>query len=266
MPFFDSHCHFDFARFDEDRMQVWQRALALGVKGLLIPGVEPAQWPVAHKLSHELPDCYFAVGIHPWWIGKLATDPLALQFYAFQMSRLMDEERISGRMRCVAIGETGLDKNIATPMAQQRDLLDWHIELANQFQRPLIVHSVKAHNELIAQCKKRKPLYGGVVHGFSGSYETAMQYINMGFYIGAGGTISYARAQKTRTAFARIPLEFVLLETDAPDMPLNGQQGQRNSPENIPRIAQFLAGLRGETVETIATVVWENNRRLFGVA
>lgn len=265
MPFFDSHCHFDFAEFDADRLPLWQRANALGVSGLLVPGTEPAQWPAAQALSHELPGCYYALGIHPWWISKIATDPLALQFYAYQMSLLVDEDKAGNQPRCIAIGEAGLDKNIDSPIEQQLDLLDWHIDLANQFHLPLIVHSVKNHNELIAHCKKHPPLNGGVVHAFSGSYETAMQLIDLGFYLGVGGTISYERAQKTRATFARVPLEWVLLETDAPDMPLCGEQGQRNSPENLPRIAQLLAELRSETLETITASAWENTRRLFSL-
>jgi len=265
MPFFDSHCHFDFAEFDADRLPLWQRANALGVSGLLVPGTEPAQWPAAQALSHELPGCYYALGIHPWWISKIATDPLALQFYAYQMSLLVDEDKAGNQPRCIAIGEAGLDKNIDSPIEQQLDLLEWHIDLANQFHLPLIVHSVKTHNELIAHCKKHPPLNGGVVHAFSGSYETAMQLIDLGFYLGVGGTISYERAQKTRATFARVPLEWVLLETDAPDMPLCGEQGQRNSPENLPRIAQLLAELRSETLETITASAWENTRRLFSL-
>lgn len=265
MPFFDSHCHFDFTEFDADRMQLWRQAMTLGVQGLLIPGVGPVQWPAAQALSRQLSGCYFALGIHPWWIDKTATDPLALQFYAYQMSLLLDEDKANEQPRCIAIGEAGLDKNIDVPISRQLDLLDWHIDLANQFHLPLIVHSVKTHNELIAHCKKNPPLYGGVVHAFSGSYETAMQLISLGFYLGAGGTISYGRAQKTRSTFARVPLESVLLETDAPDMPLSGEQGQRNSPENLPRIAQLFAELRNESPETITAVVWENNRRLFGI-
>ncbi len=265
MPFFDSHCHFDFAEFDADRLPLWRRANALGVSGLLVPGTEPAQWSAAQALSHELPGCYYALGIHPWWISKIATDPLALQFYAYQMSLLVDEDKAGNQPRCIAIGEAGLDKNIDSPIEQQLDLLDWHIDLANQFHLPLIVHSVKTHNELIAHCKKHPPLNGGVVHAFSGSYETAMQLIDLGFYLGVGGTISYERAQKTRATFARVPLEWVLLETDAPDMPLCGEQGQRNSPENLPRIAQLLAELRSETLETITASVWENTRRLFSL-
>jgi TatD DNase family protein len=265
MPFFDSHCHFDFNDFDKDRSLVWQKAMASGVNGLVIPGVEPAQWPKARALSRELSGCYYALGIHPWWIGKVPMDSASLGRYAEQISQTLREDKASNQARCVAIGEAGLDKTIETPIEQQLDVFKWHIDLANQFKLPLIIHSVRTHNELIAHCKKHPPLHGGVVHAFNGSYETAMQLIGLGFYLGVGGTISYERAHKTRTTFARVPLESVLLESDAPDMPLCGEQGQRNTPENIPRIAQLFAGLRAESSETIIAGLWENNRRLFGV-
>jgi len=156
-----------------------------------------------------------------------------------------------------------MDKMIATPMALQQQLLTLHIDIANQLHKPLIIHCVRVHNELIAQLKKSKIHSGGVIHAFTGSYETARQFVDMGFYLGVGGSITYERAQKTRTALTKIPLEYLLLETDAPDMPLQGQQGQRNSPENIPRIAQVLAELRGVSCAEIAAATWANTQALF---
>lgn len=264
MRFFDSHCHFDFPDFDSDRAQVFQNLNSLGVAGLLVPGVAPSQWPRAQALSRQLPGCYFAVGIHPWWIEQIATDTPALDAYARQIRDIIAGENATGESRCLAIGEAGLDKTIATPMEQQLALLGWHIDLANDLELPIIVHSVRTHNELIAHCKRHRPVRGGVVHAFNGSYETAMQLIDLGFYLGAGGAISYPRANKTRTAFTRVPLDAVLIESDAPDMPLRGHQGQRNSPENIPLIAQVLAELRGEDVAVLASRLWQNQCDLWG--
>jgi TatD DNase family protein len=152
---------------------------------------------------------------------------------------------------------------IATPLELQQQLLAIHIEVANQLRKPLIIHCVRAHNELIALLKKNKAEVGGVIHAFSGSYEVAQQYVELGFYLGIGGTITYERAQKTRAAAAKIALEFLVLETDAPDMPLQGKQGQRNSPENIPQIARVLADLRGVTVDEIAAATNHNAMQLF---
>lgn len=264
MRFFDSHCHFDFPEFDPDRMQVWQGLGSLGVAGLLVPGVAPSQWPGAQALSHQLSGCYFALGIHPWWIDQIATDTAALDTYARQIHTIITKENTSDQSRCLAIGEAGLDKTIGTPLEQQLALLGWHIDLANDLDLPLIVHSVRTHNELISHCKRHRPVRGGVVHAFNGSYETAMQLIDLGFYLGAGGAISYPHANKTRTAFTRVPLGAVLIESDAPDMPLHGRQGQRNSPEHIPTIARILAELRGEDPEVLAAQLWQNHCHLFG--
>lgn len=265
MKFFDSHCHFDFAEFDKDRDLVWQQTLAAEVGGLIIPGVEPAQWYKARDLGRELNACYFALGIHPWWIEKIATDTEALENYTQQMAKILEEDNAAEKSSCLAIGETGLDKMIDTSMDQQLALLSWHIDRANEFELPIIIHSVRTHNELIAHLRKHKPRHGGVIHAFNGSYETAMQFIDMGFYLGMGGTISYERAHKTRRTFARIPLESILLESDAPDMPLCGHQGERNSPANLPQIARLFAELRDEDSATIEKTLLDNTRCLFGV-
>ncbi len=265
MNFFDSHCHFDFSAFDADRYAVWQKMRAVGIKGLVIPGVEPAQWFKAQSLCRELDDCYFALGIHPWWIEKITTGMAARSDYVQQMSVILEEDQNSADRRCVAVGETGLDKMISTPLAEQLDLFAWHVDRANEFDLPLIIHSVRTHNELIAHLRKHKPVRGGVIHAFNGSYETAMQFIDMGFYLGVGGTISYERAQKTRSTFARVPLESLLLESDAPDMPLCGHQGERNSPAQLPAIAQLLAELRDEDPALIFRTIRENTHRCFGI-
>lgn len=263
MRFFDSHCHFDFPEFDPDRSGVWQAALAEGVGALVMPGVYPAQWERLVQMSSATRGLYLAFGIHPCWINQVMVDPVSLAAYEAQVASLVDALPASERHRFVALGECGLDKTIDLPLQQQLDVFAWHITLANQWRKPLIVHSLKTHNELIAFCKKNKPAYGGVVHAFSGSYETAMQLIDLGFYLGIGGTITYERAQKTRATVARIPNEFMVLETDGPDMPLSGQQGQRNEPKNIARVAQVLAVLRDEEPEILAAQLWENTCTLF---
>lgn len=263
VEFFDSHCHFDFPEFDADRMDVWRAAQTLGVTGLVMPGVYPGQWERVIRMSEAVPGFYWALGIHPCWIHQVAVDADSLRRHAEQIDGYLIALSESGRDKFVAVGECGLDKTIATPLTQQLELLKWHIDVANRLCKPLIVHSLKTHNELISLCKKHKPRYGGVVHAFSGSYETAMQLIDTGFCLGAGGVITYERAQKTRSTFARVPSETILLETDSPDMPLCGHQGKRNTPESVPLIAQTLAELRGATTATIAKATFANSCQLF---
>lgn len=272
MLFFDSHCHFDFVEFNTDRTVLWHACNALGITHLLMPGVTPDQWQTAAQLCARYDGLFYAAGIHPHWIeqqlwfqkdigGLLDTATqekiTALIHHEFTFSAKV------GATHCVAVGECGLDKMITTPLELQQQLLAIHIKVANQIRKPLIIHCVRAHNELLALLKKSKVNCGGIIHAFSGSYEVAQQYVALGFYLGVGGTITYERAQKTRTAVAKIPLEFLVLETDAPDMPLQGKQGQRNSPEYIPEIAKVLAELRGVTIREIADMTRSNAERLF---
>lgn len=270
--FFDSHCHFDFAEFNADRTALWEACNAQGVTHLLMPGVTPDQWQTAAQLCAQYTGLCYAAGIHPHWIERQPwfqtdTNNLLDKSVREKITALIQQEfNLSTNVyaaRCVAVGECGLDKMIATPFDLQQELLTIHIEVARQIHKPLIIHCVRAHNELIALLKKIKAEAGGVIHAFSGSYEVAQQYVDLGFYLGIGGTITYERAQKTRAAAAKIPLEFLVLETDAPDMPLQGKQGQRNSPVNIPQIAQVLADLRGITVDEIAAATHRNSMCLF---
>lgn len=253
MNFIDSHCHFDFAAFDADREGVWQSCVNMGVKALVIPGVSPADWPKTTAVTLANPDIYCAVGLHPWWVND-----------AVVLDKLANQLRIAAQGdKCVAIGECGLDAAIDTPLAIQQSVFEVHLQIASELALPIIIHCRRAHNELISLLKHHPLARGGVIHAFSGSYEMAKQYWDMGFYLGIGGTITYERAHKTREAVKRMPLDALLLESDAPDMPLAGQQGQRNSPEYIPLIAEALAQLRGEPVATIAERTTRNAQTLF---
>jgi TatD DNase family protein len=272
MHFFDSHCHFDFVAFNTDRAALWHACKSLGVARLLMPGVTPKQWQTAAQLAAGDEGLYYAAGIHPHWIEQqpwFQTDKnnvLGTSLREKITTLIQQEFTLSSNVyagRCVAVGECGLDKLITTPFELQQQLLSIHIDVARQLHKPLIIHCVRAHNEMIALLKKNKPEAGGVIHGFSGSYEVAQQYVDLGFYLGIGGGITYERAQKTRTAAAKIPLEYLVLETDAPDMPLQGKQGQRNSPEYLPQIAQVLADLRGNNLDEIAAATCANAERLF---
>lgn len=265
--YIDTHCHFDADDFADDRPQLWQACNARGVKNLVIPGVEPSQWQVAAQLSQVYSGIYYAVGIHPWWIEKILPDTLphgsALQ--AESEAWCTDVRTQALAKACIAIGECGLDGTITTPIEQQLSLFEVHLQLANELAKPLIIHSVKAHNQVFALLKKYRPRAGGVIHAFSGSLQQAQAYWQLGFYLGVGGTITYERAKKTRHAFATLPLEAIVLETDAPYMPLSGHQGEPNRPDYLPDIAQALAHLRGQSLQEIAQQTTHNAKHLFGI-
>lgn len=252
----DSHCHFDFEAFDADRAQVWQRCLAAGVERLIIPGVSPPRWPALLDLVHSEPAWYAAVGLHPWWVAETELEPAQLQR---QMAEQLE------RHPFVAIGECGLDGAIVTPLQEQEPLFRAQLALAQELQLPVIVHACRCHSDMLRLLKEYRPARGGVIHAFSGSEEIAREYWKLGFYLGAGGTITYERAAKTRRAFAALPPEAILLESDAPDMPIQGRQGERNSPEYLPRIAQALAELRGASVEKVAEQARLNTEQLFAL-
>jgi len=263
MQFFDSHCHFDFSEFDGDRDNIWRDCQARGVRQLMIPGVSLSSFTAAAAIAGQYEGIYTAAGLHPWWVEK----DLGAADVVLNPSSIHD--RLLARLvnpKCVAVGECGLDAVINTSLPLQQQVLDIHLQVASETGLPLIIHCRKAHNELVVQLKTRKLSAGGVIHAFSGSYELATAYWEMGFRLGIGGTITYERANKTRQAVKKLPLEALLLETDAPDMPLYGRQGEPNSPVNIPAIAQVLADLREEPVAIIAAHTTRNARQLFKIS
>ncbi len=256
--FFDSHCHFDFAAFDEDREALWRHCQDLGVCSLLVPGVSPPQWEAAARLCRDYRGMIYGAGVHPWWVGDLYAEG----FDDAGLRTIMVEEL--EKPGCKAVGECGLDALCKSPMDLQQQVLEAQLAVAAERDLPVILHCVKAHNELL-QALDASGVKRGVVHAFSGSPELAQQYWRRGFYLGIGGTITYERARKTRAAVQQLPLTALLLETDAPDMPLAGRQGERNSPAYLPEVARVLAQLRGESMASIAEVTTANARALFQV-
>lgn len=282
MELIDSHCHLDFEPFDSDRAELIQRCAKVGVNRFVVPGVQPSQWAALAELSKTYSGVYFAVGVHPWWSrtvldvdekkagahhnleGRVANEEGNLT--ENRLASLLAESSLTSLLshpKCVAIGECGLDKLHDVSLSKQRNVLEWHCELANRHQLPMICHSVKTHSELLDVIKHSSVQCGGVVHGYTGSEQTAKQFWEKGFYIGVGGSITYPRARKTRDAIKALPLECMLLETDAPDMPLCGKQGQRNSPEYLIEVAKCVAKLKGISLAEVAEVTRQNAERLF---
>jgi TatD DNase family protein len=258
----DSHCHLDFQIFENDRAQVWQRCVAKGISQLIIPGVCKPQWQKLALLVDGQPHWHAAAGVHPWWVSKNCQEDEEC-INEVQLNSALAEHL--QQYRCIAVGECGLDAAIATPLEKQITVFKTQLEVASDLQLPLILHVHRAHNEVLKLLKQYPLPRGGVVHAFSGSEQMAMDYWKMGFYLGVGGTITYSRAAKTRKTVTRMPLESLILESDAPDMPLSGRQGQRNSPENLPLIAAELAALRGISLQEIASATRKNTEILFAL-
>lgn len=260
----DSHCHFDFAPFIDAPEHYLTLAKNAGVKRIIIPSVGERNWHVVEQLSRQFDELYYALGLHPFFSHEHSEHALPLLKERLQkVSQYSD----AYRKKCVAIGECGLDFAIVNAdKEQQIELLSEQITLANQFDLPVILHCRKAFPELMAVLRRNSPIAGGVYHAFSGSYQQAKQLIDLGIKIGVGGTITYSRASKTRHTIASLPLVELILETDAPDMPISGFQGEPNRPDRICNILRTLASIRMESELVIEEVTTLTTAELFCIS
>ncbi len=276
----DSHCHLDSEEFDADRAEVLARARAARVSRILIPGVNLASSRQAVTLAAGEEAIYAAVGIHP----NEALDVQKTDWEAL--------ESLARRPKVVAIGEIGLDYAWnAVPPAIQKEALWRQLHLAAQVGLPVILHMREARSSQQASCandlldivrrwtdelQQRVALhanerlahlaqYPGVFHAFSGSLEVAQAVIELGFFIGVGGPVTFKNARTRQEITAALPLERLLLETDAPVLAPQPHRGQRNEPAYLPYIADKIALLHRRSIAEIAAITTENARRLFAL-
>jgi TatD DNase family protein len=235
--FIDSHCHLDFSCFDHDRTEVLEKCDTLGVKKIVLPGTQATAWGKQIELAQHFEQLRFALGLHPYFLHHF--NPRHLIDLADLLQLHKDH--------VVALGEIGLDTVIDVDWELQIFVCARQLDIADECGLPVILHHRQSHNELIRMLKIKKFKQGGIVHAFTGSLQQARTYIDLGFTLGIGGSITYPRANKTREAIRQLPLSSLVLETDAPDMPLMGKQGRRNSPEFLPNIFDSLLALRKES-------------------
>ena len=249
----DSHCHLDLSAFDHDVDDVINRATNEGVVRFLVPGTSVKGWSRQCALAAQYPQVDIALGIHPWFIDTQhrAEDAALEQLLADAPSAL------------VALGEMGLDSAVDVAIEQQIKWFERQLLVARDAHLPVIMHHRGSHHLILRSIKRTKFQHGGVIHAFSGSREVAEQYIQAGFMLGIGGTITYERAQKTRDAVKTLPLVSLLLETDAPSMPMYGRQGQRNEPGFLPTVASALAELQCRSIKDVCEQTTQNYLRCF---
>ncbi len=254
MRLIDSHCHFDVSEFDSDRDAALARAREAGVIAQVVPAIDAAGWPKLRELCARENDLHPAYGLHPIFLD--AHRPEHLDELAIWIEK---EEP-------VAVGECGLDFYVDDLDSEtQRRYFRRQLELAKDFDLPLILHARRAVEEVTATLREIGGLRG-VVHSYSGSLEQARQLWKLGFSLGFGGPITYERARRLREIVSTMPAEFLLLETDSPDQPLATHRGQRNEPAWLGEVLQVAATLRGESAEELAAITTANARRLFGLA
>ena len=249
----DSHCHLDAAEFDADRAAVIARARAAGVSRQIVPAIDAAGWPKLRDICAADAGLFPAYGLHPMYLD------------AHRPQHLLELRDWIEHEPPVAVGECGLDYFIEglDAEAQQR-YFEGQLVLAREFDLPVIVHARRAVDAVIATVKRIGHLRG-VVHSFSGSAEQARQLWQLGFLIGLGGPVTYDRANRLRKLAATMPIEYLLLETDAPDQPDAGIRGQRNEPARLVTVLGTIAQLRDEDPALIAQATTRNAERLFSL-
>jgi len=256
LKLFDTHCHLDFDVFAESLDEEVNLAVSSGVERIIIPSIGEANWLRVKMLAARYPSSiYYALGFHPYFLDNSVTS---------HITHL--EQQIAERTSaCVAVGECGLDAMVEVDPKIQESVFIAQMMIAEESKLPLIMHSRKTHFRLLQLIKQHRFSQGGVLHAFSGSEQQARQFIDIGFKIGVGGVITYPRANKTRQAISHLPVESLVLETDAPDMPLCGMQGQANHPKYLAKVLDALAELRSADKALLAEQLWENSISLFRI-
>jgi TatD DNase family protein len=263
MNFIDTHCHLDAAEFGGKQADIVHSASAAGVNRIVVPSVARANFGIVRELCAQHPGCAPAYGIHPMYTNNAQPgDLLALRDYL-------------ARPDTVAVGEIGLDFFIPHyDQTRQEHFFVEQLKLAREFDLPVLLHIRRAQDVVL---KHLRHFYGrvgltssgsgqastslrtGIAHAFSGSRQQADEFIKLGFKLGFGGAMTYSRATRLREFAATLPLDCIVLETDAPDIPPDFlEHGLPNKPEYLPRMAQTLAELRDLSLEEVAQATTAN--------
>lgn len=258
----DTHCHFDVEEFDADRDAVAARTLAAGVDTVVVPGYVAEYWPrlFAVCARYAQPRLLPVPGLHPCYIARHHEDDLVEL-----------ERRLATHPEVVAVGEIGLDWFVADiregePRRRQEAFFRAQLEIAAHAGKPVLLHVRKAHADVLRVLREVRFREGGIVHAFSGGIEEARHYARLGFHLGIGGPLTYDQSRRLREVVAAMPLETLVLETDAPDMTPQshrkaGASRTRNSPEFLPAVARALADLRQLPLQEVIAATRRESRR-----
>jgi TatD DNase family protein len=260
----DTHCHLDAQEFNDQALAIRALAATERVAKCVYPAVEVANFKAVQALAHATGDAY-ALGIHPLYVPQAKEEDLQMLDAQLQAS--------ANDPQLVAVGEIGLDffvPALCTPAMRERQTFFYHqqLRLARKHQLPVILHVRRSADQLLAGLR-RFEVRGGIAHAFNGSLQQAHAFIDLGFKLGFGGAMTYERALQLRRLATELPLDALVLETDAPDMPpkwlyvtaeqrAQGQAQARNDPTQLPAIAQVLADLRGISLQELAMATTHN--------
>ncbi|MCG2575458.1 TatD family hydrolase [Dechloromonas sp. XY25] len=246
----DTHCHLDAAEFDADRDEVHSGAVAAGVEKIVVPAVAVNAFAGTRDTVARYAGCSAAYGIHPLYVVQAAESDLAI------VRQWLERESP------VAVGEIGLDHYVADVDPQRQEFFFVEqLKLARDFDLPVLLHVRRAVDPILKQLRRFK-LRGGIAHAFNGSRQQADEFIKLGFALGFGGTLTFSGSTRIRKLAAELPLEAIVLETDAPDIPPAWLNGGRNSPVELAAVADVLADLRGLSRDEIGLATSRNARRV----
>jgi len=249
----DTHAHFDDVSFAADRTEALQRAHAVGVIAQIVPAINFAQWENLRAVCQQHAGLYPAYGLHPVFLAE--HEPAHLVALVDYLTREQP----------IAVGEFGLDYYLTElDRVKQQQFFIEQLAIAQQFKLPVILHARRAVEEVINQLRKF-PSVRGVIHSFSGSVQQAKKLLDLGFYMGFGAPITYTGAHNLQRLVRYLPLENILIETDAPDQPSIYHRHQRNEPAYLPEVLSALAALRQQSIEEVAAVTTANAIRLFSL-
>lgn len=253
MKLIDSHCHIDDDRLDAIRPQVMERAGEKGIERIIVPATTALRWQKIKTLCDTEPRLLPCYGLHPMFMQEHTRNDLVL------LEQWLTAEKP------VALGECGLDFFAGSEDEQwQIELFAGQIELASQFGLPLIVHARKSLDRVISLLRRHSH-HGGVIHSFSGSEQQASQLLDLGFYLGISATVSFERARRLRQVVSRVPIDRLLIESDAPDQPGYAHRGELNEPAFIVDHLSTMAELRQVDEASMANILNQNCARLFGL-
>lgn len=246
MEFVDTHCHLDAAEYAVDRDAVFDAARAAGVAQIVVPAIGRENFAVVAEFDARYPGCRHALGIHPMVVDRA------------QEADLAELDARLARGHAIAVGEIGLDFFVeGYDQARQEWFYCEQLKLARKYALPVLLH-IRRAQDAILKCLRRIQVPGGIAHAFNGSRQQAEAFIELGFKLGFGGTLTYPRALKIREHAASLPSNAIVLETDGPDIPPEFAPRQRNDPANLPRIAAMLAELRAMPLAELARLTTAN--------
>ena len=258
----DTHCHLDAAEFASDLHRVVADAAKNQVKAILLPAVKAEDFQLVKALAAQysdlLPGLAYSLGIHPLYINQAKESDIA--FLREHIEASLSDARFVG------IGEIGLDYFVeGLDLQRQEWFFQEQLKLAEYYQLPVVLHVRRSQDAILKALRPRK-VPGGIAHAFNGSFQQAEQFIGLGFKLGFGGAATYERALQIRRLLKELPLESIVTETDAPDIPpawLKQEGLTFNEPAFLPRIANALADIRGIGADAFATAVWRNAMQAF---